>query len=110
MNPEELFPIEAVTADSPRLAWMKKHGIVTYHSLPNDPEAHCWFAGFWDFSEDFPENEDEAANEDRTGELLFLFEHGHNGDTRTGKGETEEEALVDLCSMFDLKLWNEEAP
>ena len=107
---EELFPIEAITADSPRLAWMKRNRIVTYHSLPNDPHASRWYAGFWSFTDELSTLEAEAALEETTGELLFLFEHGRNGETRTGIGSTEHEAIVDLCSKHGLHLWNEEEP
>jgi hypothetical protein len=106
---DELFPVESITADSPRLAWKKRHRIATYHSLPNDPSCSCWFAGFWDFADDFTEERAAQANEDPTGEVLFLYEHGLNGYWRTGTGKTEDEALAKFCEMMRLKLWNEEA-
>lgn len=59
MKNDELFPPETVQMNSPRLAWIKKYGIVTYHSLPNEPD-HCWFAGFQDWWITEGETEDEA--------------------------------------------------
>ena len=36
----ELFPAEAVTMDSPRLAWMKRHGLQVFHT-PIDGLCEC---------------------------------------------------------------------
>ena len=105
--PDELFPAESVAMDSPRLAWMKRHGIVTHHSLPNDPHASRWYAGFWSWAEDFPQM-DEVPQDPVGAEALFLFETGMNGPVNVGTGATEEDAITELCRKHGLKLWNEE--
>jgi hypothetical protein len=89
----ELFPVEAVQMDSPRLAWMKKHGVITYRS-PVEPV--CWFAGFQEW---WPKLE---------GVGFFAKETAHNGDIRVGEGATEDEALCQLAKWEGIKLWNEE--
>lgn len=91
----ELFPIEAVAMDSPRLAWMKRHGIITLHHRSEyvDP---TWFAGrmvWWP---------------GLTGVDFFAEETALNGDSRIGQGETEDEALVALAARAGLKHWSEE--
>lgn len=91
----ELFPIEAVTQDSPRLAWMKRHGVITLHHAP----GHCpatWFAGFQSWWPTL------------TSDDFFATETGANGDSRIGEGDTEDEALAALASNAGLRLWNEE--
>lgn len=93
---EELFPVETVSMDSPRLAWIKKHGVVTYHSFPNEPD-HCWFAGFQEW---WPKLTDRVD--------FFCHETGWNGDSRLAEGETEDEALATLARYYELPLWNEE--
>lgn len=93
---DELFPAEQVTMDSPRLAWMKRHGIITYYSAM-DPAV--WFAGFQRW---WPE---------LSGVDFFANETAHNGDSRVGEGETEEEALGELMKCYDartLKHWSAE--
>ena len=94
---KELFAPESVAMDSPKLAWMKKHGIITCYHAPGHVEP-TWFAGFQDW---WP---------DRTGSDFFCEETMHNGDSRIGEGETETEALAALCAAWEIKLWNEEQP
>lgn len=91
---EDLFPEEEMQMDSPRLAWMKKHGIVTYCSFPGTDDEE-WFAGFqcW-----WP-GQDNVS--------LFCFETGQNGDSRCGIGASEDEAMMDLAINNDIPLWNE---
>lgn len=101
----EFFPPEAVAMDSPRLAWMKKHGIITwFDNGRRDGVQECppeWFAGFAHW---WP---------GKTGIDYFANETAHNGDSRIGQGDTEIEALAQLltcCEARDagIKLWNEE--
>jgi hypothetical protein len=93
---DELFPPEAVAMDSPRLAWIKRHGIVTFHSCPSD-EWSTWMAGIQEWH---PEKTDAAD--------FFFEETSHNGDTRIGEGNTEDEAIAHLCRRHGVRLWNEE--
>lgn len=103
--PDELFAPEEMASDSPRLAWMKRHGIITWHDdgVRGGVQAvpAQWFAGFqvW------------LPNE--SGMAFFAIECAENGDTRIGIGKTEDEALAHLMTCADasrrrLKLWNEE--
>ena len=94
MKTEEMFPADSVAMDSPRLAWMKKHGIITYRS-PVEPV--CWFAGFQDW---WPKLQ---------GVHFFAEETANNGDMRVGEGVTEDGALVELAKYEGIKLWNEES-
>lgn len=93
--------------DSPRIAWMKRHGIVTHHSLPNDPHASRWYAGFWSWGEDFPLMDGVEKNADGA-EALFLCETGMNGLVNVGTGSTEADAITELCRKHGVRLWNEE--
>jgi hypothetical protein len=84
---DELFPPDSVAMISPRLAWIKKHGVRTHHSRAfEDAEWLPWCAAF---GEPF-----EVINE--------------QGDGALGFGQTEDEAIIDLAVKFDVKLWNEE--
>jgi hypothetical protein len=105
MKTPELFPAESVAMDSPRIAWMKKHGILTWHdSGKRDGFQVCpagWFAGFRQW---WPE---------KTGIEFFAIETAHNGGSRIGEGDTEADALADLLTCGEarangIKLWNEE--
>lgn len=99
---DELFSAESVAMDSPRLAWMKRHGIITFYHAP----GHCpptWFAGF------------QCWRPGLTGIDFFATETAHNGDSRIGEGDTEDEALASLMTCGHarenkIRLWNEEAP
>ena len=101
-NAYELFTEEQVSMDSPKLAWLKKHGIITlYHTHTHGDCPPMWFAGFqvW-----WPE---------LSGVDFFAEETAHNGDSRIGSGESEDEALASLMTSGDatrrnLRLWNEE--
>jgi hypothetical protein len=102
----ELFAPGEVAMDSPRLAWMKRHGIITwYDNGRRNGVEWCeaqWFAGFqvwWPLEQGFG---------------FFALETAHFGDTRIGQGESEDEALVSLMTCAEarrrcLKLWNEGA-
>jgi hypothetical protein len=106
MNPAELFPAEVVAMDSPRLAWLKRHDVLTWHDDgKRDGFQVCppqWFAGFTHW---WPE---------KTGIDFFALETAHNGDSRIGEGDSEQEALCQLLTCGEarakgIKLWNEEA-
>lgn len=90
----ELFPTEAVTMDSPRLAWMKRHRVLTYHSTI---KPAVWYAGL-----------DEANHEFDNPCDFFAKEEAENGDRRIGFGDTEDEAIAVMCEKMHIKLWNEE--
>jgi hypothetical protein len=92
---DELFPVESVQMDSPRLAWIKKYGVVTYHSLPNGDD-HCWFAGFQEWWPTLTNPVD-----------FFCKETGCNGDQNLTEGETEDEAIIKLALYNEIPLWNE---
>ena len=90
MKTLELFPIESVRMDSPKLAWMKRHGIITLHHRP----GHCpatWLAGFQTWWPDLH------------GVHFFAEETAHNGDSRIGEGDTEDEALVSLLTCGEAR-------
>lgn len=93
----ELFPVETVAMDSPRLAWMKRHRVLTFHSMAGYPDA-LWLAGI----DDSPGGYTNAAD-------FFCCECGTYGSSRCGEGDTEDEAIADLAQKHGLHLWNEEA-
>lgn len=93
----ELFPIESVAMDSPRLAWMKRVGIVTLHSCPGD-EWHTWMAGLQSWH---PDKASDPFD-------FFFAETSQHGDSRIGEGDTEDEAIAHLCRRRSIRLWNEE--
>lgn len=78
----ELFP-DLPEVLSPRLAWLQKHGVLLYFS---DVEPTTWFAGLQSW---WPE---------KSGGNFFIHEWGHRGDSRVGQGDTEDEAILDLCA------------
>jgi len=90
----ELFPAEAVTAESPKLKWMRLNGVQTLLANPDaDANAeddlgnavHKWHA--WSGPTDF-------AN---------AYAHHKAG------GNTEDDAIVQLALKRGWKLWNEGA-
>jgi hypothetical protein len=94
---DELFPAESVQMDSPRLAWIKKHGVVTYF---HHNEAHgwppTWFAGFQKW---WPE---------LSGFDFWANETARNCESRCACAGTEDEALTQLAVYYRIPLWNEE--
>jgi hypothetical protein len=105
---DELFPPESVAMDSPKLAWGKRIGLRTWHSIPDDPQASCWFAGLDEWAKDFS-----AKNQEHFRlypNSLFLFEAENYDDQRMGVGPTEDEAIYDLAHKNCIPLWNEETP
>ena len=104
---DELFPVETVQMDSPKLAWLKKHGVLSWYDTgKRDGFQACppqWFAGF------------EHWWPGKTGIEFFAEETAHNGDSRIGEGGSEEEAICHLLTCGEarskgMRLWNEEQP
>lgn len=93
----ELFPVESVQMDSPRLAWFKKHGIITYRH-PGDAFGcpPCWYVGFQEWWPDL------------SGANFFAKETAHNGDYRCVEDGNEEEAIARFARYYEIPLWNEE--
>jgi hypothetical protein len=87
---DELFPLTAVSLKSPRLQWMERHGIVTWHSPCVDDGEGPWNAAQGTI--------DQVSKE---GFRMLM-------DGRCATGETEDEALTRLCRNLGIKLWNEE--
>ncbi len=80
----ELFPLDSIQMDAPRLAWLKKHRVMTLHT----PTAeHPWCAWFL-----------------RDGETRDNY--GIPSEYKTGFDEND--ALVELAKAAGLRLWNEE--
>lgn len=81
---------------SPRLAWMRRHKVITFHSMPWSDDDSLWFATF-DSGEWKYENPAD----------YFAQECGKWGDHRCGMGETEDEAILELCKHHDApKHWS----
>jgi hypothetical protein len=83
-----LFPV--VETLSPKLAWLKRHGLVCYYS---------------DFNGESPETGEDirpwtCARADAPQEVLF---------GKAGIGDTEDEACANYAAKHGLRLWNEEA-
>lgn len=96
---DELFGEPVGVALSPKLAWMQKHGIITFYK--EYVLESTWYAGF------------QSWHPKDTGFTFFAKEMRDNGERRVGMGDTEEDALVSLLTCWDakkqnLKLWNEE--
>jgi hypothetical protein len=84
MSAPELFPLDAVFMESPRLKWMKRHKITTHH----EPR--------YDGTQDSPE----------TGQPLYPWTASREGFAFTGTGHTENDALVELANYYGIPLWN----
>ena len=82
----ELFKPSEVSQDSPRLRWIKQHGIQTHHSpeFKDDDEYLPWCA--W------------------TGDLQKAIQR-----ERISLGRTEDEAIVEWAKDNNMRLWNEVA-
>ena len=81
---------------SPRLAWMKKHEIISYYHAPGHGIEPTWFAAYQDLRPGL------------SGSDFFAVETAENGDSRIAEGETEDEALANAATIYGLRLWNEE--
>lgn len=79
--PEELFILPETL--SPRLAWMRKHGITTMPPADNDQEQD-WLA--W-------------RKSDEIGDLPPM--------DKVGEGGTENDALLDLAAKLNIKDWRQ---
>ena len=81
---DELFTYASVAMDSPRLRWMKKHGVQTRH------DGDCYIA--W------------------VGDLDEAIEHGGADPDEGGyaKASTEDDAILLIANATGLRLWNEE--
>lgn len=97
MSDDLLFPAESVQMDSPKLAWLKKHKVLTYHSMPGEGEWACWFAAF-----------DEGEFKYENTADFFCQHTGHYGDSQCGEGDTEHDAIAHLAKRAGIRLWNEE--
>ncbi len=89
---DELFPIEAVSQDSPKVAWMRKHGVKTHYSphCESDDDGGPWAA--WERS-NYPNGDADGIPRDP--ELC-------------GYGMTEDEAIRNMAAINRIPLWNEE--
>ena len=83
----DLFP--DCRQDSPRLAWMKRHGITIR------PITDFERSLFSEFSRDLILN-------------FAALKKRHDKYLQTGVGETEDNALADLAEQLGIPLWNEE--
>lgn len=81
---DELFTDAAVAMDSPRLRWMKKHGVQTRY----DGDCYIAWVGY------------------------FYEAIGHGGDDPDAFGyaeaSTEDDAILLLAKAKGLRLWNED--
>lgn len=91
---DELFPLSDVQMDSPRLAWMKTHGVIVHR--------HQWIGSDFEGSDEpqFHAFTNDGTHDDR--HLWALI-----GD---GWGNDYDEALCDWAQKKGVKLWNEECP
>jgi hypothetical protein len=87
---DELFPSETVTMDSPKLAWLKKHGLTT------------------SYAENVGDAKDEFGNQAKPWTCAKIILGGRCIGSM-GYGDTEEDACADFAEKYDLLLWNEEA-
>lgn len=90
----ELFPVESVLQDSPKLAWMKANHVLT-HNAPHMEQSWCAIV---------------ARPEHRgmdIGEIMAKACQLYDLTDRIGYGETEDEAIADLAIKHGMRLWNE---
>lgn len=88
MKPMNDMLFDVPPQDSPRLAWMKRNGVLLDHCPEQEP--YPWIAWLKEHGEEWT---DALA---RHGDFVF------------GYGTTEDEAITDLARSRGLKLWNEE--
>jgi hypothetical protein len=87
---DELFPVESVSMDSPRLAWLKQaraNGLIKTHHNPHMPEP--WIAIV-------PHLSDRALD---IGEIMAKACRYYEEDQRIGYGKTEWEAVELVCEQ-----------
>jgi mannose/cellobiose epimerase-like protein (N-acyl-D-glucosamine 2-epimerase family) len=75
---DELFAVDAISVDSPKVKWMKANTIQVRDNVTN--------------------------REDETPKLVFSLS---NPQFKTGYGLDEDDAIVDFAKRNGLKLWNE---
>lgn len=96
MSDTPLFP-DIPEVLSPRLAWMRQHGIITmsFEEHERFGEWDRWIAGV-------------APGVSGKGAIgqWFCDETGRNGETTIGVGETEDAAIIDLCEKHELVHWS----
>lgn len=80
---DELFPLDSICMDSPRLRWMKKHCVETLRTGQGGAES--------------PE----------TGELIFDWYAWRAWEGKRYGGHSEEDAIQEMAAALKLPLWNE---
>ena len=88
----EMFPPESVAMESPRLAWLRKHALCTYHV--KELRGEC----------------PETGNTLKPWTCCKLELPGDVLAGKIGIGDTEDECCADYAQKHGLKLWNEENP
>ena len=84
--------------DSPKLAWLKKHGITV--------KCHDWKGTDYEGSD---EGRWQAFSRDSYAIESDYFDDGFFWCNQSDLCETEDEALQNIATHLGLKLWNEEA-
>lgn len=84
---------------SPRLLWMQRHGICTWHQPDND-EAEPWVAFI-------PETKDTFGRQPDNQATIDLWTPVWDNDERSQDGKTEDDALTALAVAANLRLWFE---
>jgi len=79
---------------SPRLKWMRENKCITFHLLPGT-DGSLWMADF-----------DRGDYTYTTPADYFCQLCGYDDDSRIGTGETEDEAIIDLCLKSGVKHWS----
>lgn len=96
-QPTELFPAEAVAMDSPRLRWLKRHGITTkqHDWTGTDLEGSC--EPTW-----------QAFSRKAFRVQGLSCKYPVRWTTRGPLCDTEDEAIAAIAIAIGIKLWNEE--
>jgi hypothetical protein len=97
MSTDELFDPASVAMDSPRLAWMKRHGISVF----------CYDWTGTDF-----EGTDEPRYEGQSKKAFAIqgpsCKHPVVWTNRGPRCDTEDQAIEAIAKEIGIKLWNEE--
>lgn len=83
MSSDELFPLDSVCMDSPRLAWMKRHGVTV--------KAH---------------EVGELTESPETGATIYPWYAERAGLERVWGGYTSDHAMQELAESLKLPLWS----
>ncbi len=86
--PHELFPASEVASDSPRLAWLKRHGLELFDG---DPDL---------VGTESPETGEEY-------QAWYCLPIGSYELRKYSCGDTADEACANYAKAHGLKLWNE---